>query len=352
MGGFFDTVGNILTGGLSNVAGVTHDTSDLTKVLGFVDPLYNTYQGIEKYQKTWDWGAGLDRAIDPGWGETGFIDYGIRGIGDELPYELRSAAPTLGSIVGGIVGSYVPVLGTAVGAAIGSGVGNKLKGGNKNKDYRGDIIKSGTTYVASKAGEYALGDLFTTAGQDELGGGLTGEYAALAGPEYGYNSYGEGVGTIAQYGYPTGTEAANVYDPNEYGQTVDSTEMRNINYSPEPEQVKNIPQETWYGETWSKIKEISSKNASKLGDIGKALSISGGEMVEGGVYASGGSPTEIASEEARIRRLSNQGLSKPSKAKNLFDLEEQKKTTPYDLEAAIRELANYKKKEEEEYVYL
>jgi hypothetical protein len=256
------------------------------------------------------------------------------------------------------------------------------------------VVKGITTYLMSEAASYAGGSN-TSAGGDALGGGLTGEGAQLAGAEYGYNAAGEGVGPIAQSGYPTGSEGANFYDPQEFGaiegapeelvsttvnsETGQAYDVVGDNFAKDAagnpmteDQVRSSEagwekdataksqieaqksaDPTWYEKAWNKSGDIAKQNVGKLGDIGKAISASGGELVAGGMTPSGGSSLYPWEEEARIRRLSSDPSKDKVTATNLELWKAGKlKATDYNAEVLARELANYKKKEEEQNVYI
>jgi hypothetical protein len=349
MMGDFDTFVNILSGGTTDAFGFTHGDKATRSIAGIFNPVSPLIEGLgSNYQGNDVW-RGIDRMVDLPGGEDGGVDSGVRWVGDQLPDSLRNAAPTIGATVGGIVGSYVPVLGTAVGAAIGSGVGNKLKGGTAKKDYFGDFVKSGTTYVAASA----LSGASNAAGGDSLGGGLTGEEAILAGADYGYNSLGEGVGTIAQSGYPTGSEAANFYATDEFGATSSGSEEL-VHTSPTGD---SAPPTSISKPTWSdKAYDILKKNSSKIGDIGKALMTPEETGAgQGSMTAPNGSPVTPEEYAYYSNALSGEPMSKKATAADLsmWETEEQKKKR-YNLDMTVNYLTNYngKKKEETNNGYL
>ena len=129
-GGLMDTLGGI---GLSALTGGISDT----------------IAGVQKYQDE-GWGAGLDRAIDPG----GSVDYTLRDVvGPALPDDVRAVAPAIGTAIGSALGSYIPIIGTAAGAAMGSGVGTKLAGTDYDDAFRQAAVSYGTAYLAEQAAQ-------------------------------------------------------------------------------------------------------------------------------------------------------------------------------------------------------
>jgi hypothetical protein len=225
------------------------------------------------------------------------------------------------------------------------------------------VVKGLTTYIASEATS-PDGGSGSLAGGDALGGGLTGEEAVLAGAEYGYNSAGEGVGPIANtidpstgtY-YLTGSEAVNSSLPlDEFGtptNTVDismptqtqPSQVSQVGDQPNATPPKDIPEGSWTDDAYKLVKKYGSKGV----DIAKAL-MSPAEEQSAGSYTSGGYQTLTPEEEyMQASRISGVGTSKATKAKNLFNLDYQKKPISYDINAALRELVNYKKKEDVQY---
>jgi hypothetical protein len=119
--GFFDFVASVLTGGVSDIVQGKGPGSSIVSTLtddATTNRLYDQITmsaatgGINDAYEAYQNGGNLydfvDRAVDPG----GSVDYSFRTGGSYLPEGVRSAAPSLGTLVGGIVGSYVPVIGT------------------------------------------------------------------------------------------------------------------------------------------------------------------------------------------------------------------------------------------------
>ena len=201
--GFFDALGSVLTGGLSDIVrgqsafsgainyGAEQGLYDKShaKWLGNLSrnlmggPVGDVVDAVSAYSSTkgsfWDkLAAGIDRSIDPG----GTVDYTLRKTGDNL-YDVFPAisqvANTAGTVIGGIVGSYFPVIGTTAGAAIGSGIGAKIGSGNREYNYAGDLLKSGIIM----ASPYVTGGLGTAVGAatgSQVIGGLVGGAASGA----------------------------------------------------------------------------------------------------------------------------------------------------------------------------
>ena len=201
--GFFDAIGSVLSGGLSDIVrgqsafsgainyGAEQGLYDKShaKWLGNLSrnlmggPVGDVIDAVGAYSSTkgsfWDkLGAGIDRSIDPG----GTVDYTLRKTGDNL-YDVFPAisqvANTAGSVIGGIVGSYIPVIGTAAGAAIGSGIGSKIGSGTREYNYLGDFAKAGVSYVGGSVAQ-GVGSSIGQATSSKVIGGLTGGAAGGA----------------------------------------------------------------------------------------------------------------------------------------------------------------------------
>jgi hypothetical protein len=340
-------IGHQAQQGLRNRAG---DSDLMNAAITALNPAFS--QG-ERLKKSWDKGGDINSMFsmfediaDP----TGTVNPGLEWMGEAIPDSWRPVVGPIATTIGMVAGG--PPF-----AALGAGIGTHLNKGSSQQA----VTNALTSWIVSGALSGAK-----SAGGDALGGGLTGEEAQLAGPEYGYNAYGEGVGPVAQTGYPTGTEAQNFYSTDEFGQPVDQLTGEPVegelqtNLDPFGEggdatvnAAQNPPNQTWSEKAWEATKDIASKNVSKLGDIGKAISASGGELVAGGMTPSGGSSLYPWEEEARIRRLSSDPSKDKVMATNLELWKAGKlKATDYNAEVLARELANYKKKEEEQNVYI
>jgi hypothetical protein len=295
---------------------------------------------------------GIPEAIDAVADPTHSVNWSLEEIGTYLPQSIRDIAPALGATIGTMV---YPVAGTAAGY----GIGAHIAGKSSQDAQMGAGIGATTAYATQ-----GLGDLFgsSNAGGDALGGGLTAEEAALAGAEYGYNTAGEGVGTIVQSGYPTGSEAASFYALDEFAtpttvnaqgvpQNNISTEQL-VSNSPEPSKVSEVPKSSWTDKVISAAK--SPKALEILGKLGKALSQSGGELVAGNANPEGGASMDILGYDERERARSEVGSSKASNTNlSMWETEEQKKKR-YNLDMTVNYLTNYngKKKEETNNGYL
>jgi hypothetical protein len=332
---FWETVFNIGTGGLSNAFGKTHDNSGLSEGLNYLNPLSPIMSGGKRMVEGDFWG-GIDRALDMPGGEQGPIDYGTRSVGDVLPDSIRSKAKTLGTTIGGLVGSYVPVIGTAAGAAIGSGIGSKLQGGTTNKTYGKDFLNAGVSYLTAAAAGSTLSGGETAGAGDALAGGLTAEELALLGPEYAQPG---------AMGLDTGG-----FEGLDLTGTVQPTISPNMPASSQVDPTLSAPaaEPSWVDKTYNFAKD----NSGKLVDVAKML-LPTEEGQTLGAYATEGSYSETGmggEEVAMMRRLSSEGTSGASKAKNLYGLDAQKKPKSYDMSSLLNELLNYKKKEGFQYV--
>lgn len=149
------------------------------------------------YKETGDWAQGLDRMVDP----AGTIDYTTRDTGDFINKEVPELTPYVQPVATAVGTIIYPGAGTA----IGSGIGAKLAGGTTNKDYSGDFINAGASYVGGAAGGTlgnAVGSAIGGTTGTIAGGATTGAVAGAAGQVPAAVETGDwsGVGTGALIG--------------------------------------------------------------------------------------------------------------------------------------------------------
>jgi hypothetical protein len=179
---------------------------------------YQDYRG-DVQQGRWN-----DLTGRPATGDSFLTDYvnkqryaqqgGINAISRQWMPGLTAAV--IAAISGGAGSALLaPALGATAGGAIGGGVAGGLMA--LPKTLQGDGLGPLATGIAGGALSGISGaNLFAPGPGDALGGGLDPELGKLAGAEHGYNSLGEGVGTIANtidpstgLAYLSGGEAVN-----------------------------------------------------------------------------------------------------------------------------------------------
>ena len=143
---------NIATGGTTNLVGLTDSNSDIVNTANMFSPFQNIDNGIDAYKDTGDWWKAFDSGFDLG----GRVDYGAKKLGSNLPDEVNDIAQVVG-----------PIVGTAymgpVGAAAGSAFAGKMKKGD-DYDYKSGWLNAGTSAATAYALQGATGNGWSPSG--------------------------------------------------------------------------------------------------------------------------------------------------------------------------------------------
>lgn len=327
---------------------------------GLSDLALGIKKGIETegpwYEKI---GAGIDRSLDPG----GSVDYSLRTLGSILPDSggFKQALPAIGGAVGGTIGSVLlPGIGTVGGAAAGAGIGSKLAGDTYAAGFLNAGISGATAYAGS-----ALSGALSGLTSGATAGVTSAELAAIA--DSGIDVGVEGLSQIPmQTAEQAATASAAAATPAGFNPlssyTMGGSEaatkeaMAQAIYpqSKSPYSMLGNTQQTGEYAKPIMIADQTKKGFDipwkKIGDIGKELADALGKdgPIVPGMASDGSNPVDIYSDFVNTKGVTNEGLSKATKASLLWDgpmLKPKMKLSDLELGAMIA-LQNWKNKED------